>query len=275
MLRTGRVLRPVGDRGRLAFSLLSVLPVRARRMDRDTAGGAMQLAPLVGAAVGLTAGIVLLISLVVGIPSLVAGALGVGTLALATRGLHLDGLADTADGLGSYGDPERALAVMKAPDIGPFGVITMLLVGVVQVGCLAVVADTHAVLPVLLLPAVGAATGRLAVTWACRAGVPSARPSGLGALVAGTLSPVAVGLTTLVVVLAAAIATGTGGPTVWRGPLAVAAGLAVGWALVRHCTRRFGGITGDVLGAACEVATTAALVVLVIQPWSLTLTVTR
>ncbi|WP_240746677.1 adenosylcobinamide-GDP ribazoletransferase [Cryptosporangium phraense] len=265
----------MGEWGRLAFSLLSVAPVRARRMDRDTAGGAMLLAPLVGASIGLTAGLVLLIALIVGIPALVAGALGVGMLALVTRGLHLDGLADTADGLGSYGDPDRALAIMKAPDIGPFGVITMILVAVTQVGCLAVVAGTHAVLPALLLPAVGAATGRLAVTWACRVGVPAARPSGLGALVAETLTPVTVGLTTLVVVALAAVATGVGGPTVWRGPLAVAAGLVVAWALVRHCVRRFGGITGDVLGAACEVSTTAALVVLVIQPWSLSLTLTR
>ncbi|GAA3397618.1 adenosylcobinamide-GDP ribazoletransferase [Cryptosporangium minutisporangium] len=265
----------MGDAARLAVSLLTVVPVRAGRMDSDTARGAMRLAPLVGAGVGLAAGLVLLSSLVVGIPSLVAGVLGVGTLALLTRGLHLDGLADTADGLGCYGDPSRALAVMKASDVGPFGVVTLLLVGVAQVACLTAVTETRAVLPILLLPAVGAATGRAAVTWACRVGVPSARPTGLGALVAGTLSPTAVGLTTVVLVVGAAVATGVGGPTVLRGPLAVAAGLAVGWALVRHCVRRFGGITGDVLGAACELATTAALIVLVIQPWSLSLPLTR
>jgi len=244
-------------------------------MDRETAGGAMCLAPLVGAAVGLAAGAVLLVALIVGIPPLVAGVLGVGTLALATRGLHLDGLADTADGLGCYGDPDRALAVMKAPDIGPFGVVTLVLVGVAQAACLASVTETRAVLPVLLLPAVAAATGRTAVAWACRVGIPSARPTGLGALVAGTLAPLAVGLVTAAVVVGAAIATGVGGPTLWRGPLAVAAGLAVAWALVRHCVRRFGGITGDVLGAACEVATTAALVVLVIAPWSVSVPLTR
>ncbi|WP_084741779.1 adenosylcobinamide-GDP ribazoletransferase [Cryptosporangium aurantiacum] len=244
-------------------------------MDRETASGAMRLAPLVGAAVGLAAGAVLLIALVVGIPSLVAGVLGVGTLALLTRGLHLDGLADTADGLGCYGDPSRALAVMKSSDVGAFGVVTLLLVGVAQVACLTAVTEQRAVLPILLLPAVGAATGRAAITWACRAGVASARPTGLGALVAGTLSPVAVGVTTLVVVIGAALATALGGPTVLRGPLAVAAGLVVAWALVRHCVRRFGGITGDVLGAACEVATTAALVVLVIEPWSLSVPLTR
>ncbi|GAA0244540.1 adenosylcobinamide-GDP ribazoletransferase [Cryptosporangium japonicum] len=265
----------MGDAGRLAFSLLTVVPVRAGRMDRGTAGRAMLLAPLVGASVGLTAGVVLLIATLVGIPPLAAGVLGVGTLALATRGLHLDGLADTADGLGSYGEPQRALAIMKAPDIGPFGVVTLILVGVAQVACLAAVTDARAVLPLLLLPAVGSATGRAAVTWACRAGVPPARPNGLGALVAGTVSPVALALTTGVVVVTAAVATGVGGPTLWRGPLAVVAGLVVAWALVRHCVRRFGGVTGDVLGAACEVATTAALVVLVIQPWSVSLPLTR
>lgn len=265
----------MGDAARLAFSLLTVVPVRAHRVDRETASGAMLLAPLVGATVGLAAGVVLLLSALVGIPPLAAGVLGVGTLALVTRGLHLDGLADTADGLGSYGEPARALAVMKAPDIGPFGVVTLVLVGVAQVACLATVTGTRAVLPLLLLPAVGCAVGRTAVVWACRAGVPSARPNGLGALVAGTVSPVLVALVTGATVVGAAIATGVGGPTIWRGPLAVAAGLVVAWALVRHCVRRFGGITGDVLGAACEVATTAALIVLVIQPWSVSLPLTR
>jgi adenosylcobinamide-GDP ribazoletransferase len=256
----------VRDSVRLAFSLLTVAPVRATRIDRETAGPAMLLAPLVGATVGLAAALVVLLATVAGVPALVAGVAGVGTLALVTRGLHLDGLADTADGLGCYGDAERALAVMKAPDVGPFGVVTLLLVVVAEVACFGCLDGTGSALPFLIAPVVAAATGRLAITWACRREVPAARPGGLGALVAGTVSlRAATGVTVLVVVLAAA-GTGLAGRGILRGPLAVAAGTGLACALVAHCVRRFGGVTGDVLGAASEVATLAALVVLVAQP---------
>ena len=101
------------------------------------------------------------------------------------------------------------------------------------------------------------AAGRLAITVACRRGVPAARPDGLGALVAGTVPrPAAVAIAAIVVVAAAAATP----DRPWQGPAAVVASLAVVVLLVRHAVRRFGGITGDVLGAAVEVATTVALV---------------
>jgi adenosylcobinamide-GDP ribazoletransferase len=101
------------------------------------------------------------------------------------------------------------------------------------------------------------AAGRAAIPLACRRGVPAARPEGMGALVAGTVPGPAAALGA-VLVAGAAIAATPGRP--WQGPLAVAASLAVVVILVRHSVRRFGGITGDVLGAAVEVATTVALV---------------
>ena len=78
---------------------------RARR------GGALRWAPVVGALLGAVAGALLVGLAALGVPA--AGLLAVGFLALATRGMHVDGLADTADGLGCYGPPERALAVMR------------------------------------------------------------------------------------------------------------------------------------------------------------------
>ena len=71
-------------------------------MDR-AAAGALRWAPVVGALVGVTAGGVLIGRAALGVPA--AGLLAVGFLALVTRGMHVDGLADTADGLGCYGPP--------------------------------------------------------------------------------------------------------------------------------------------------------------------------
>ena len=105
--------------------------------------------------------------------------------ALLTRGMHLDGLADTVDGLGCYGDPEQSLAVMKAPDIGPFGVAALVAVLLIDVSALLVSIEYGRAAVALV---VAFATGRLAVAWACTPRSPAARPEGLGALVAGTTS---------------------------------------------------------------------------------------
>jgi len=233
---------------RLALTTFTVLPLRPGRVDRRAAATAMVLAPAVGAALGLVAaGTVRLLPA----SPLLAAALTVAAVAALTRGLHLDGLADTADGLGTYGDPERALAVMKAPDVGAFGVVTVVLALLVQTAALAGVTLAGAVTAL--------AAGRLAVTWACRRGVPAARPDGLGALVAGTV-PVAAALAATAAVVGLAVPAVPDRP--WQGPLAVGLALAASLLLTRHTVRRLGGITGDVLGAAVEVTTTAALVVL-------------
>jgi adenosylcobinamide-GDP ribazoletransferase len=115
--------------------------------------------------------------------------------------------------------------------------------------------------PTIIAVVVAAATGRLAIGWACRRGVPAARPDGLGALVAGTVGAVPLAVATAAVA-GGAVAAVPG--RAWQGPVAVAAALAAALLLTRHAVRRFGGITGDVLGAACEVSATVALVVLVL-----------
>ncbi|NUT33407.1 MAG: adenosylcobinamide-GDP ribazoletransferase, partial [Hamadaea sp.] len=110
------------DALRLALTTFTVLPLRAGRLDRRAAGRAMAFAPLVGVLLGVVLGLVLL-GLREVTATVVAGALTVGLAALLTRGLHLDGLADTVDALGSYGDRDRALRIMKSPEVGPFGVV--------------------------------------------------------------------------------------------------------------------------------------------------------
>ena len=231
---------------RLALTTFTVAPVRAGRVDRATAGTAMAVAPLIGAALGAVLGTVLLAS----VPRLLAGVLVVALAALLTRGLHLDGLADTVDALGLYRSREAALDVMRRPDIGPFGVVALVVTLLAQASALSAVPS-----PVVAV-AVAMATGRLAAVWACRRGVPAARPDGLGALVAGTVGAPTLALNTVAVALLAVVAV-PGRP--WQGPAAVAAALAIALLVTYHAVRRFGGITGDVLGALVEIGTTVAL----------------
>ncbi|MFI5895968.1 adenosylcobinamide-GDP ribazoletransferase [Actinoplanes sp. NPDC051513] len=234
---------------RLAVTTLTVLPIRGSRVDRAAAAWAMSLAPAVGAALGGVLAALLWALRSAGASDLVAAAVTVAAAALLTRGMHLDGLADTTDALGSYRRGDQALEIMKKSDIGPFGVAAIALALLIQTASLATVAGGAVV--------VAWAAGRLAITVACRKGVPAARPEGLGSLVAETVPLPAAALIAAVVVASAAAATPD---RPWQGPAAVVAALAVVLALLRHCVRRFGGVTGDVLGASVEVATTVALV---------------
>jgi adenosylcobinamide-GDP ribazoletransferase len=240
------------DGVRLAVTLFTVAPLPAGRVDRASAAVAIRLAPAVGAALGAVLGGVLVGLDAAGVPRLPGAVAVVAAGALLTRGLHLDGLADTADGLGAYRSREQALAIMRRPEVGPFGVAALVLTLLAQ-------AASVAALPArgwaAALAGVVAATaaGRAAATWACRRGVPAARPDGLGVLVAGAAGPAALAAGTAAVALLAVPAV-PGRP--WQGPVAVLAALAVALLLHRHVVRRLGGITGDVLGAAVEVTTT-------------------
>jgi adenosylcobinamide-GDP ribazoletransferase len=252
---------------RLSVTLLTVIPLRGpvTEPSRDTAAAAMAWAPAVGLVLGGIAAAVLVVAdHPLGAGPLTAAGLAVAALALLTGGLHLDGLADLADGLGSGQPAARALDIMRRSDIGPFGIVTIVLTLVIQVGALSRAEAAGAGRgPVALIAA--AVTGRLALTWACRRGVTAARREGLGALVAGTVRPVlAVGIT--LAVLAAAVSVVGTGSTGFTLPLAVVAGLAAAFVLQRHAVRRLGGITGDVLGALIETAATVTLVVAAMGP---------
>jgi len=265
---------------RLSVTLLTAIPWRGPGDEAATGGdtappraavaAAMAWAPAVGLLLGVIASAVLLLAdHPLGAGPLTASGLAVGSLALLTRGLHLDGLADLADGLASGKPAPAALDIMRRSDIGALGAVTLVLTLLLQVAALSQAeSDGHGRGPAALVAAV--VTGRLAITWACRRGVPAARPDGLGALVAGSVRPAVAAAATAVTLAAAAAAvisaTAAGGALGWTLPLAVAAGLGVAFGVQRHAVRRLGGITGDVLGALAEIAVTVTLVIAAMGP---------
>jgi adenosylcobinamide-GDP ribazoletransferase len=241
---------------RLAITLLTAVPIpgdpaAGGELRRRTAAAALYWAPVVGLALGAVAAGVLVGSRAAHTGPLLGAVLAITVLAGLTRGLHLDGLADLADGLGSRRPAPMALEIMKRSDIGPFGVVTLVLVLLIQVTALAR-ADQTGRGPLAIV--VAAVAARLAVMAACRQGIPAARPGGLGSLVAGTVSPV---------VAAALPLAAVGGAIVlgWIYAAAIAAALVASFALTVLTVRRLGGITGDVLGAIAETTTAVALLV--------------
>ncbi|WP_030731106.1 adenosylcobinamide-GDP ribazoletransferase [Streptomyces sp. NRRL S-237] len=250
------------DGVRFAFGTLTVLPARITRWDRPAARTGMACAPLAGLVVGVLAAIPGVLLLLLGGGPLLAAGLTVAVPAALTRALHLDGLADTADGLGSAKPADEALRIMKQSDIGPFGVVTLVIVLLLQVAALSEI-YTESWIRGALAAVVAAVAARLAMTLACREGVPAARPGGLGAAVAGVVPRRAAALiAALTVAAAAAAALPMGLPAAGRSAAAVLAALLAAQLLLRRCVRRFDGVTGDVFGALAEVAATTALIVL-------------
>src|SRR5712692_5524436 len=112
---------------------------------------------------------------------LLAAVLGIATVGLLTGGLHLDGLADTADALASRRPADEALAIMRRSDIGPMGVAALLFVALAQVSALAALPAGWPAAAALITAVV---TSRVTVVLA--SGLPAARPDGFGTHVAAS-----------------------------------------------------------------------------------------
>ena len=198
--------------------------------------------PVVGAALGALVGAAA-VGMAELVPPLVAGALTVALELVLTGALHVDGLADSADGLGGR-DRERALAIMRDHAVGAYGASALALDLLIKAAALGALAENGEILPVIAAFAVARAA-----PLPLAAALPYARPEGTGrpldglpllAAAGGVCIAVGIALLAPATLAAAALVTA-----------------AVGW--LAH--RRLRGVTGDVMGAAVELAATAALVV--------------
>lgn len=243
---------------RLAAQFLTRLPVgRTGEVSPAELSRAACWFPLVGIVVGVIA-----MAPVAALGSrspLLAAALGVLSWTWVTGALHLDGLADTADALGVRGDAAAARAAAKAPPVGVFGVVAVVSLVLIDVAAIATSVRYGRASSALVI---GCGIGRLAATWSCRA-TAAATDIGLGAWVARTVSTAqAVVATVVVVMVGAAVSALDIGPLAALLPLAAGLPALVVGAMVRRTgCGRFGGLTGDVLGATISCASTTAYVV--------------
>ena len=242
------------DALRLAIGTLTRMPVPApRNIDRRIAGTAMSLAPLVGLLLALVCGLPLLIARDRPLIGLLLSVVSFTLLAWATRAIHLDGLADTADALGSGKPAEQALEIARKSDIGPFGVLALiftLLIGIIAVASFPDARQSYFAFVIAIV------TGRVALTCACTKPWPAARPDGLGAVVATSVPMLVAAVWTILGIAFGGWLLGL------AGAISVVFGILAGIVMLVIARRRLGGITGDVLGATIEIATAATLVAL-------------
>ena len=233
-----------------AIGFLTRLPVPASVFEgTDTRSAQLAWYPVVGLLIG---GLLWVLAwLLHGVtPVLGSALLLVGWVAL-TGGLHLDGLADSADAwVGGLGDRERTLAIMKDPRSGPMGVAAVVLVLLLKFAALASLPHPDAALWLAPLLGRAALTGAFMTT-------PYVRSGGMGSAL--VTAPPAACVAGLLFALVMTVAAG------WHGLLALMVGLVVfaGWRWIGM--RRLGGMTGDTCGALTELMEAAVLVALALD----------
>lgn len=239
----------------VAFSFLTRVPARVDAVYPERLRSATPWFPVVGAFVGLVVGGVYAIGFEF-LPSQLAATIAITVGILVTGGFHEDGLADTADALGSGTDRERALEIMKDPRVGAFGAIALGISLLWRVVALASMG-----------PAVGAAALVLAHTLS-RVGsvvlmglIPPARKDGLARQLA-----TGGGLSAIVVAVGIGAGLGVALTGIWVVPSILAVALVVAW-LARASKTRLGGVTGDVMGACQQVGEMAVITVGAALAW--------
>jgi adenosylcobinamide-GDP ribazoletransferase len=237
------------EEARLALMLLTRLPVGRLAEPAPDLHAARWAFPLVGIPVGAVAAAILAVAHMIGMSALAAALLALAVGALLTGALHLDGLADFADGIGGGRDRAHCLDIMRDSRIGSYGVIALILaLGLAATGLADV--PPEAALAALLFAATGSRLAMLVVLDR----LPPAREDGLGRSASGAAQGTWFPGALAVGVLAA-----------WIGPAslpALAAMAAAASATAWLAQRRIGGQTGDVLGAtqvASEVTCILAL----------------
>jgi adenosylcobinamide-GDP ribazoletransferase len=227
-----------------ALAFLTRLPVpRSVAQPPPSLATGFRALPLVGALVGLIAGLVYWGAAAAGLPSLAAAMLALGTAALVTGCLHEDGLADCADALGAGRDRTLALTIMRDSRIGSFGVLALIFVIGLKASALATLAAPQGMLA--LIAAHAGARGLLGLV---AYGFMPARADGLGAALGRVDDRI----------VAQALAIGLLLPIAVAGPAAALPALLIGAIAVLivrlQADRRIGGHTGDVFGAAEQLA---------------------
>jgi adenosylcobinamide-GDP ribazoletransferase len=239
----------------VAVEFLTVIPVPLRLRGGPATEADMAAARYAFPVVGLGIGVALACfsgALSYGhAPPLLASFLLVAAWAALTGGLHLDGLADSSDGLFLFGDANRRLNVMRDPHVGSFGLIALVLTMMGKFAALAPLLDRRRALALL-----GAAVVSRTLILVAAGLAPYARPQGTGqTVIEATTVTDALWSVVAALVLGAVLAGEA-------GLIASAAALLVAWSLSHLANQRLGGVTGDIMGAVVELGELVYLVAL-------------
>ncbi len=236
----------------IALQFLTVLPIKLSTPPSAKQNGqSLLFYPVVGLLIGL---ILFGFSVIlVKLPTLFIASIILVLWIWLTGGLHLDGLADTADAwVGGFGDPERTLKIMKDPACGPIGVLSLIVVCLLKFAALYVLLEQHLAVFLILIPAIGRSVALfLFLTTAY------VRAQGLGSSITDSIPKRAIWMVFVITLTLLLVFE-------WLGLIAFICFLGSAFYLRRLFIQRIGGITGDTIGAAIELIETGVLLSFVV-----------
>ncbi len=237
----------------IALQFLTVLPIELKAIPTAQQNGrAILFYPLVGLVIGGT--LFIMSCLLAKLPVLLLAAIIMTLWIWLTGGLHLDGLADTADAwVGGFGDRLRTLQIMKDPSCGPIGVLSLLIICLLKFVLIYVLIEQHQTLFLVFVPALGRVVPSILFLT-----TPYVREKGLGRSLTEHLPKMTSWIIAGLVLLLALYWE-------WQGLIATIAFL-ISLVYLRHLfIKRIGGITGDTVGAAIELSETVLLFAFVVS----------
>ncbi|WP_019459044.1 adenosylcobinamide-GDP ribazoletransferase [Acinetobacter sp. GG2] len=237
----------------IALQFLTVLPIELKTIPTAQQNGrAILFYPLVGLIIG---GILFIfICLLAKLPIVLLASITLTLWIWLTGGLHLDGLADTADAwVGGFGDKQRTLQIMKDPSCGPIGVLSLVIICLLKFVLIYVLIEQHQTLFLILVPIVGRVVPSILFLTTSYV-----REKGLGRSLTDHLPKIASWIITGFVLLL---------PLYWElQGLITIIGFLSSLVYLRHLfIKRIGGITGDTVGAAIEISETVLLFTFVVS----------
>jgi adenosylcobinamide-GDP ribazoletransferase len=241
----------------IAMQFLTVLPIELKTMpSREQNGQAMLFYPLVGLLIGVV--LFASASILVKLPTILIAALILSIWIWLTGGLHLDGLADTADAwVGGFGDPEGTLKIMKDPACGPIGVLSLVLACLLKFAGLYVLLEQKMAVFLIVLPMLG----RIVPLFLFLT-TPYVRTQGLGRSMIDFMPKKQLWIVFVITMTLLCVFK-------WVGFITLLVFLVILFYLRSVFIRRIGGITGDTVGAAMELSETGLILSFVIASFYL------
>ncbi|MCP4137222.1 MAG: adenosylcobinamide-GDP ribazoletransferase [bacterium] len=224
------------------------LPVEVE-FDDDIFARSFVFAPLIGLLIGAVLGGVYYLVGLTG-KELITAIAVVTALVFMTGALHLDGLADAADGLFSNRPKERVLEIMKDSRIGTNGTVAIVLILILKIGLLVSLDKTNLFYYIIVMPVFS----RMSIAWIAGISGYARDDKGMGSAIVEKT-----GLTTIILATLIALAAAV----LFIGLMAAAAAFAVilfTVLLSRYSTKKIGGITGDIIGANIELSEVVFLI---------------